>query len=188
ASFFDIGGVSTETTTNCNGQYCSHPGWDYTTGWGSPDVTNLMLAIDGKTAPTRLTTPNPPPTITPTITGTTCPGPQIVDGINDAPNDYPAGDGANMDNLDIVNASFSSPSPSILRVTMTIKNLSAPPPPVNLGGALWAVFWNFGGTTWYARAQSTGAAGVGAFTFDDGTFTSNFNPVNQAVKIGRAHV
>jgi len=67
--------------------------------------------------------------------GTTCPGPQMVDAINDAPNDYPAGDGSNMDNLDFVNASFSSPNASTLRVTMTIKSLSAPPPPVNLGGA-----------------------------------------------------
>jgi hypothetical protein len=167
--------------TNCNGQYCSHVGWDYTTGFGTPDVGNLMLDIDGRTAPTRVTTPNPPPTITPVISGTTCPGPQIVDGVNDAPNVYPAGDGANMDNLDIVSASFSSPNATTLRVTMTIKNLSAPPPPVNLGGALWAVFWNYNGTTYYARAESTGALGVGAFKFDDGTFTSNFNPVNQAV-------
>src|SRR5439155_13443010 len=112
-------------------------------GLGPPDVTNLMLDIDGKTAPTRLTTPNAPPTITPTITGTTCPGPQIVDATNDAPNDYPAGDGSNMDNLDIASASFSSPNAATLRVTMTIKNLSSPPPPTNLGGALWAVFWNY---------------------------------------------
>ena len=181
ANFFDIGGLSSETAPNCNGQYCSHVGWDYTTGWGTPDVTNLMLSIDGKTAPTRLTTPNPPPTITPAISGTTCPGPQMVDAIDDAPNDYPAGDGSNMDNLDFVNASFSSPNASTLRLTMTIKNLSAPPPPVNLGGALWAVFWNYNGTTYYARAQSTGALGAGAFSYDDGTYTSNFNPVNQSI-------
>src|SRR5712692_4924068 len=181
ANFFDVGGLSADTAPNCNGQYCSHVGWDYTSGWGSPDVTNLMFDIGGKTAPTKLTTPNPPPTITPSISGTTCPGPQMVDAVNDAPNDYLAGDGANMDNLDIVNASFSSPNATTLRVTMTIKNLAAPPPPVNLGGALWAVFWNSNGTTYYARAQSTGALGVGAFTFDDGTFTSNFNTVNQTI-------
>jgi len=43
------------------------------------------------------------------------------------------------------------------------------------------VFWNYNGTTYYARAQSTGALGVGAFSYDDGTFTSNFNPVNQTI-------
>jgi pseudomonalisin len=181
ATFFDIGGVSTETSPNCNGEYCSHLGWDYTSGWGSPDVTNLMTAIAGQTAPTRVTSPNPPPTITPTITGTTCPGPQIVDATNDAPNDYPAGDGSNMDNLDIVSASFSSPDAATLRVTLTIKNLAAPPPPVNLASAIWAVFWNYNGTTYYARAESTGALTAAAFTFDDGTYTSNFNPVNQTI-------
>jgi len=82
-----------------------------------------------------------------------------------------------MDNLDIVSASFSSPNASTLRVTLTIKNLQPVPPPVNLGGAFWTVFWNYNGTTYYARAQNSGAA----FTFDDGTYTSNFNPVNQAV-------
>src|SRR5207253_5198655 len=96
---------------------------------------------------------------------------------NDAPNDYPAGDGSNMDNLDFVSASFSSPDAATLRVTMTSKNLSAVPPPVNLGGALWAVFWSYNGVTYYARAENTAAA----FKFDDGTYTSNFNAVNQTI-------
>lgn len=177
ADFFDVGGLNTETTVNCNGQYCSHPGWDYTSGLGVPNVTKLMLDIDGRTAPTHLTTPNPPPVLNPSITGSSCPGPQVVDATNDAPNNYTGGDGANMDNLDIVSASFASPNPTTLRVTLTIKNLQSVPPPTNLGGALWAVFWNYNGTTYYARAENKGAA----FTFDDGTYTSNFNAVNSAV-------
>lgn len=177
SDFFDVGGVSTDTTVTCNGQYCSHPGWDYTSGLGTPNVTKLMLDINGRTAPTHLTNPNPPPTLNPPITGTTCPGPQVVDATNDAPNSYTAGDGTNMDNLDIVSASFSSPNATTLRVTLTIKNLQAVPPPTNLGGALWAVFWNYNGTTYYVRAENSGAA----FTFDDGTYTSNFNTVNQTV-------
>ncbi len=177
ADFFDVGGVSTETTVTCNGEYCSHPGWDYTSGLGVPNVAKLMLDVDGRTAPTHLTKPNAPPILNPAITGTSCPGPQIVDAINDAPNAYTGGDGTNMDNLDIVSVAFTSPNPTTLRVTMTIKNLQAVPPPVNLGGALWAVFWTYNGTTYYVRAQNTGAA----FTFDDGTYTSNFNAVNSAV-------
>jgi subtilase family serine protease len=177
ADFFDVGGLTTETTVNCNGEYCSHPGWDYTSGLGVPNVTKLMVDIDGRTAPTHLTTPNPPPALNPSITGSSCPGPQIVDATNDAPNTYTGGDGTNMDNLDIVSASFASPNASTLRVTMTIKNLQAVPPPVNLAGAYWIVYWNYNGTTYYARAQNTGAA----FTFDDGTYTSNFNAVNSAV-------
>ena len=177
SDFFDIGGVSTNTVVSCNGEYCSHPGWDYTSGLGTPDVAKLMLDINGRTAPTHVTTPNPPPVINPSISGSSCPGPQVIDAVNDAPNTYTGGDGSNMDNLDIVSASFASPNATTLRVTITIKNLSPVPPPVNLGGALWVVFWTYNGTTYYARAQNTGAA----FSFDDGTYTSNFNSVNSAV-------
>jgi len=177
ADFFDVGGATTDTAVTCNGEYCSHPGWDYTSGLGVPNVAKLMVDIDGRTTPTHLTKPNAPPVLNPSITGTSCPGPQIVDATNDAPNNYPAGDGTNMDNLDIVSGSFSSPNATTLRVTLTIKNLQPVPPPVNLGGAFWAVFWTYNGTTYYVRAQNSGAA----FTFDDGTYTSNFNAVNSAV-------
>src|SRR2546428_1598210 len=51
--------------------------------------------------------------------GTTCPRPQMVDAINDAPHDYPPGDGSNMDHLHLVNAAFSSPNSNTLRVAMT---------------------------------------------------------------------
>ncbi|MHB8507635.1 MAG: S53 family peptidase [Candidatus Dormibacteria bacterium] len=53
--FLDIGGISTQTAITCNGPdgpyHCSHPGWDYVSGWGAPDVSNLMLDLVGKTNP-----------------------------------------------------------------------------------------------------------------------------------------
>src|SRR5207244_7702141 len=68
----------------------------------------------------------PPPPPTPPQ-GTTCPGPQILDFVNDAPNNYPAGLGQNMDNLDIEHARFNSSHRSAnIDVTLTIKNLQAP--------------------------------------------------------------
>src|SRR2546421_2585958 len=73
--------------------------------------------------------PPPPP---PLPQGTTCPGPQGVDFVGDDPNNYPGGLGDNMDNLDVVNASFRAPSASTLSVTLTIKNLAPPPPPANM--------------------------------------------------------
>jgi subtilase family serine protease len=167
--FFDIGGTSSATTPNCNGPSpatnCSHPGWDYNSGWGTPDVKNLMLDLDGTTTPSHPTTPNPVPTITLVITGTTCPGPQILDAVGDAPNDYPGGDGSNMDNLDIVNASFASPNATTLKVTLTIKNLEPPPPPANLPSALWRVIWTYNGTQYVAEASSNGAVAAGVFEF-----------------------
>ena len=107
--------------------------------------------------------------------GTTCPGPQVVDYVGDAPNNYPGGDGSNIDNLDVVNAFFGTPSSSDLQVTLTIKDLVAPPPPVNLVSAFWTVYWSFGGTTYYAQATSNGPA----VTYSDGTFSGgNFNTTN----------
>src|SRR2546421_8729577 len=73
-----------------------------------------------------------PPPPTPLPQGSTCPGPQVVDFSGDAPNNYPGGLGDNMDNLDVVNASFRAPSASTLSVTLTIKNLAPPPPPANM--------------------------------------------------------
>ena len=48
--FFDVGGPSTDTVPSCNGVTplnCSHIGWDYLTGWGTPNVTDLMKDLDG---------------------------------------------------------------------------------------------------------------------------------------------
>lgn len=120
--------------------------------------------------------PPPPP---PLPQGSTCPGPQVVDFTGDAPNNYPAGDGANMDNLDIVNASFGTPDSSNLQVTLTIENLSAPPPPANIISAYWTVYWTYNGTIYYAQATSTGPA---VFNYSDGTFAGGtFNPVNSSL-------
>jgi subtilase family serine protease len=54
--FFDVGGTSGATAPSCavfpSPYSCSHPGWDYLSGWGTPDVTNLMKDLDGgNTAP-----------------------------------------------------------------------------------------------------------------------------------------
>ncbi|TMC47893.1 MAG: hypothetical protein E6J14_14235 [Chloroflexi bacterium] len=183
--FFDIGSLSSDTAVTCNGpnpSNCSHPGWDYTSGWGTPDVTNLMRDVDGRIAPTHPTTPNPvppPPSSGGTNGGTTCPGPQVVDPVGDAPNNYPGGDGSNIDNLDIVNARFASPDAKTLRVTLAIKDLSAPPPPANFVSAYWTVYWTFNGTEYFAQATSNGAGPGAIWFFSDGTFSGGtFNSTN----------
>jgi len=116
-----------------------------------------------------------PAAVPPPPQGSTCPGPQVVDYVGDAPNNYPGGDGSNIDNLDVVNAFFGTPSSSDLQVTLTIKNLAAPPPPANLVSAFWTVYWSFGGTTYYAQATTNGPL----VAYSDGTFANgNFNPTN----------
>jgi hypothetical protein len=118
--------------------------------------------------------PPPPP---PLPQGTTCPGPQVVDFVGDAPNNYPGGDGSNMDNLDILNASFATPDSTHLQVSMTLNNLSAPPPPVNLLSGFWTVYWTVNGTEYFAQATSNGTRNMAVFSFSDGTYSNgNFNP------------
>lgn len=115
--------------------------------------------------------PPPPPPLPP---GSTCPGPQVADFVGDAPNNYPAGDGTNMDNLDVVNASFSTPDATHLQVKLTIKDLEPPPPPANMIAALWTVYWDYNGTTYFAQATDNGVGGPSpqaAWAFSDGTYS-----------------
>ena len=99
----------------------------------------------------------------------------MLDFVGDAPNNYPGGDGNNIDNLDVVNAFFGTPSSSSLQVTLTIKNLAPPPPPANLVSAFWTVYWTYSGTTYFVQATTNGPL----VAYSDGTFANgNFNPTN----------
>ena len=138
---------------------------------GASATTGGALANDCKAPP-------PPPT---PPQGSTCPGPQIVDFVGDAPNNYPGGSGQNMDNLDIVNAFFASSAGSAtIDVTLTIKDLEAPPTPdnPNVLSGLWTVYWQQAGTAnapggtkwWFAQANTTGPDNKTVPNFSDGTF------------------
>src|SRR5438128_1952899 len=116
-----------------------------------------------------------PPPPAPLPQGSTCPGPQVVDFVGDAPNNYPGGDGSNIDNLDVVNAFFGTPNSTTIQVTLTIKNLAPPPPPANLVSAFWTVYWTYKGTTYYAQATTNGPL----VSYSDGTFVDgSFNFTN----------
>jgi pseudomonalisin len=58
-AFFDIGGP-TQSEPSGNGYFTALPrspadpsGWDYVSGFGSPDITQIALFADGKTAPSN---------------------------------------------------------------------------------------------------------------------------------------
>jgi hypothetical protein len=138
---------------------------------GTSATTGLALTND-------CVAPSPPP---PPPQGTSCPGPQIVDFTGDAPNNYPGGDGANMDNLDIVNASFTTPDATHLQTTLTLKNLAAPPPPVNLVSGFWTVYWRFGNTIYYAQATSNGTGNNAVYVYSVGTYDGSFNGVDDSL-------
>ena len=140
---------------------------------GASGTTGAALTNDCKAPP-------PPPT---PPQGSTCPGPQIADFVGDAPNNYPGGHGQNMDELDIVNAFFgSSAGSATIDVTLTIKNLQAPPTAANpnITSALWTVYWQQAGTAnapggstwWFAQATTNGTGSTATATFSDGTFNA----------------
>jgi hypothetical protein len=111
----------------------------------------------------------PPPPVLPF--GSTCPGPQVLDQINDAPNNFAGGSGQNMDNLDIGSATFATESsggvPTFLDITLTIKNLTLPPDPTydpNIDGAYWSVHWRYASHAYEAEANGTGSPASVAFT------------------------
>ena len=59
SDFFDV-------TVGDNVPYAAKPGWDNVSGWGAPDVTNLMQDLDGRTTPVRNLPPPVPATAAPT--------------------------------------------------------------------------------------------------------------------------
>lgn len=180
--FFDIGSASTETVVSCNGANCSHVGWDYTSGWGSPNLTGLMTDLDGKTAPTNSPTvaavPPPPPPDTDTHGGNSCPGPQVVDATGDAINNTPGAPptGTNTPNYDLVNSTFSQPDASTLRVTIAVTDLEGSPNgpnDANLGEVWISGLWSYNNKTYDALAKSTGPNSTAAWSFSYGVYDGN---------------
>jgi hypothetical protein len=139
-----------------------------------------ISATTGATLVNDCKVPPPPP---PLPQGSTCPGPQVVDFVGDAPNNYPGGDGQNMKNLDILNGFFKSTTNSAnIDVTLTMNDLEAPPPPANMLSALWTVYWTYNGNNYFAQATTNGTLNLAVASFSAGpvgsgvSVTGNFNP------------
>jgi len=151
----------------------------YTRQCTGTSATTLQPLVNDCAAPPP---PPPPPNIP---FGTTCPGPQILDPANDAPNNFPGGTGQNMDNLDILNAQFNTEEvggvPSFFDIFVTIKDLTVPPDPnfdPNLGGGYWSVHWTFNNNAYEATAASTGTSSAIKYTAGPDTgneATAEFN-------------
>jgi pseudomonalisin len=149
--FFDI-------TLGDNGVYHAAPGWDYVSGWGVPDVTNLMTTIDGTTTPANdIMPPAPPPPST---------GSCNALWINQA---HTATDlfGNSDPQLTLLEGNMAPGPNGTLAVTLTVENLSDSVPP-GATGADWYMTWTYGGTEYFAQAQ-IGPVPTLAPTFDDGT-------------------
>ena len=151
--FFDV-------TIGDNGVYHAAPGWDYVTGWGVPDVTNLMTTIDGTTTPAN---PVMPPTPTP-------PPPSSCNALWFNTSTQAATDafGNSDPQLTLLEGDMATSSDGkTLQVKLTVQNLTDSVPP-GATGADWYMTWTYGGKVYFAQAQIGPVPGV-APTFSDGT-------------------
>jgi len=107
------------------------------------------------------------------LTGTSCPGPQVLDPAGDAAGSTTNGTGeANIASDDILNARFTTPDSTHLKVALTLNNLSSTPAPGTLS-TQYVVHWTYSGKDYYAAAD----VGPAKTTYTVGTSTAGkMNP------------
>jgi pseudomonalisin len=151
--FFDV-------TLGVNGLYHAGTGWDYVSGWGVPDVTNLMQTLDGTTNPVNGVVPPPPSSLTP-------PGGcnALWTNTSHTATDIFGGADPQLTLLE-GNMAPSADGRSLL-VKMTVQNLTQTVP-TGATGEDWYMTWTYKGTDYFAQAQ-LGALPGSAPTFSDGT-------------------
>jgi hypothetical protein len=105
--------------------------------------------------------------------GTSCPGPQVLDPYGDANSSITVSPtGENVDTFDIGSVQFTTPDADTVRVTLTIKNLSATPATGTLSSK-WDVFWSYNGKTYDAEADSNGPALQAYHISEDDTYVDD---------------
>ena len=100
----------------------------------------------------------PRQTVVPPVvfTGTSCPGPQVIDPSGDAKGSILFNaTGGNIPSFDFLNVRFTTPDATHVNVTMTFKDLDTTPQPPTVSKD-WETYWNYGGKTYYAMAISNG--------------------------------
>jgi Pro-kumamolisin, activation domain len=151
ADFHDI-------TVGGNGFYVAAPGWDYVSGFGSPDLTNLMRDIDGRTTPAvAAAAPSapPPPLAAP------C-GPVWTSAAGNAADPLT---GQQDPQLDLVRGDLTlSPDGRTLRAVLHVAHLDGSVPSAGIA-ADWSMYWTYQDVTYLAHARLDRLGGV---TFGDG--------------------
>lgn len=149
--FFDV-------TIGDNGYYHAAPGWDYVSGWGVPDVANLMKTLDGTEIPANDVMPPPP-----TTTGSSC-NALWSNGAHTATDVF----GNSDPQLTLLQGDMAPSSDGkSLVVKITVEDLSATVP-TGASGEDWYMTWNYGGKTYFAQAQLS-ALPTSAPVYSDGT-------------------
>ena len=171
--FFDIGGATTSPPAG-NGFYISTPGWDYTSGMGTPRVANLSTDVNGTVTPTHPVLPKQVPASSqrrPTLCT-----PLFTDAAGDDAYLLGSNAGGNPQ-LDIRSGILSaSGSRLTLKAFLTMADLSTDPasaaPGVPGGTANeYYLLWSYNSTTYFANAEVDTTTGT--VSYSDGTVSGN---------------
>lgn len=193
-AFFDIGGT-TDSEPSGNGYFSALPrsavdpsGWDYVSGFGSPDITQIAKDADGgNTAPSD----DVLPVYGGGGTGSTPATVAACYPLFIAPpggDDFEGNSGGNPQ-MDVIQGDMHiSPNGQTLEAILTIENMSSSPASAEAGAPTstsneYYMKWSYtppGSTTttaYFANAEVD--AGTGTVTYSDGTVTGNsYAPTN----------
>ena len=155
--FFDV-------QVGVNGLYTATQGWDYVSGWGAPDVKNLMLDVDGKTAPTNARVATATPAAPPAAGAITC-GKLWTSSAHTITG--PSGDAEPQ--LELLDGEMVlSDDATAIRVLLTVADLSEQSP-AGSDGVTWEMIWTSAGTQYYAQAFLNA---TGSVSYSDGTIVA----------------
>jgi subtilase family serine protease len=150
SDFYDV-------TVGDNQPYPATPGYDNATGWGAPDVANLMKDLTGRLTPVHNLAPPVPAQAAPQVTG--C-GTVLTDPAGD--DDYSLNEegvqvaggtqGANPQ-LDILNGQMClTPDGQTLRTIITVSNLTTTIPQGGVAND-YNFVWQFNGTEYFTQLE-----------------------------------
>jgi pseudomonalisin len=136
-----------DVTVGDNQPYPAKPGYDNTTGWGTPEISQIMQDLTGRLTPIHTTAPAP----IVTSPSTTC-GSLFTDAAGD--DNYSFGLGAGLGaspQLDILSGRVAlSPDGQTLRTIITVNNLSTAIP-TGGGENDYQLVFTFGGNQYFTQ-------------------------------------
>lgn len=141
-----------DVTLGDNQPYPATPGYDNATGWGTPDVANLMQDLTGRLTPVHNDKPPVPAQATPQVSGcgTVFTDPAGDDDYNLEGAGITGSEGSNPQ-LDILSGKMClSSDGQTLRTILTVKNLTTTVP---TGGAEndYQFVWDYDGTEYFTQ-------------------------------------
>jgi pseudomonalisin len=133
-----------DVTVGDNQPYPATPGYDNTTGWGTPEISQIMLDLTGRLTPTH----NTKPAAVVTSPSTTC-GSLFSDPAGD--DAYLLADPGTLPQLDILSGrAFLSADGQTLKTIITVNNLSAVIP-TGGGENDYQLVFTYGGNQYFTQ-------------------------------------